>query len=63
MRFKTYVSKLRPDQRKGVAKKIGISVSYFNQIAREERKPSAKLAIKIESVTGVTRKSLLPKIF
>ncbi len=63
MRFKTYVNKLRSDQKKVLAKKLKISGSYLNGVARGTVRPSPRLVIRIENLTGVSKKSLLPDVF
>jgi transcriptional regulator with XRE-family HTH domain len=46
---------------KEFAKKLGVSIAYVSMLKRGQRRPSAKLARKIEAMTGIPfRRLLLP---
>ena len=58
--YSEYLSSQQVSQRK-VAKQAGISPAHMNAIVKGKRRPSPKLAAKIEKITGIPlRKLLLP---
>jgi hypothetical protein len=61
--FKSWLLAATPAERIAAAKKAGTSVHYFWQISGGHSVPSPKLAIKLESATGVHKELLRPDIW
>ena len=47
----------------GMAAKIGTSPGYLHDLEKGRRKPSPRMVLAIERVTGLSRHDLLPEIF
>ncbi len=65
MNIKTFIKSTPRNERQRIAALAGTTDAYFSQLAGGHRKPSIKLAKKIEIASGnlITRQELLPEAF
>lgn len=65
MDCKTFLKSTPIDERERVARRAGTTVAYLKQIAGGHSRPSADLAVRLESASDgrMTREDLLPDLF
>lgn len=63
MNLRNWIRSTPPAEREALCKKIGTTKDYLWQIAGGHCRPGARMAIAIESITGVSKHDLRPDIF